>query len=873
MRNLKRALSLALAAAMLISLMVVGASAASYEDYSDASGVQNVEAVDLLTSLGIVGGDQNGNFNPTATLTRAEYCVMIANLLSGGNFDPALFDGTTTPFTDVQGHWGAGYIAYCYSNGVIAGTSATTFSPDATLTAAQASAILLSALGYNQNSEFAANGQFEVNVTKWAQQSGLYHDLVVSATAGLSRDNAAQVIFNALTYVTPVSYSALGGTYYTVGTSAVSGVVLTADQTISGIAGTGYDYTIAAKNFEIETDSKVDNGVSGYVWKDANSSTVLSGFYANDDTLATVTDGTVISKLTTKSDSKFKAELDTTGTINFYYNGTAIGNSASVSAAGDLYVDSNKVLVSAAATANTTTDPEYTVKGAIVTLLDKNESGVYDGKAETVTIVEKSVVELTRDVTTTTSGSVTSLRAAIGTGDNAIPANTNVENITGYQNLAKGDVVEYWKMASDYNGDAHYYIQEIAPVTVTINSVDLANGKVTASGTTYEQSGLVTYVKGSNTLSNLASGNLNKDATFYVDDLGYVVMVKDIDAVNNYLVVLAATYDSISETARIRAVDETGTVFSADVSKVFVGSAEQTLSSYAGTMASNKGKVVYKYVETSDGYELTAYPTTGTTGSLIMQTGTNWGGTKITRNNATLNIGIANLYGNDNTIFIVKDGTNYKLYTGIKNVPTITGNIANVYTSVYESGTNNIAKFVYVDAQGGVVGSVTTDDVIFITSKNAVETKVGDDSYYTYNAVVNGAATTITATSAGKSSIDAAFTGAGNTIGLVTVTSRDGDYVTAVSAEAAAYTSGTLNAKNIASVGNGIIIGTAAIPGTDSKTTMQYNADTQVVILDKDGNVDVDATVDDIDVDYDYVMITPASDNENLADIIYVVQR
>ena len=94
---------------------------------------------------------------------------------------------------------------------------------------------VLSALGYNQNSEFAANGQFEVNVTKWAQQSGLYHDLVVSATAGLSRDNAAQVIFNALTYVTPVSYSALGGTYYTVGTSAVSGVVLTADQNISGI--------------------------------------------------------------------------------------------------------------------------------------------------------------------------------------------------------------------------------------------------------------------------------------------------------------------------------------------------------------------------------------------------------------------------------------------------------------------------------------------------------------------------------------------------------------------------------------------------------------------------------------------------------------
>ena len=55
MRNLKRALSLALAAAMLISLMVIGASA-SYEDYPDASSIQNVEAVDFLTAVGIVTG-------------------------------------------------------------------------------------------------------------------------------------------------------------------------------------------------------------------------------------------------------------------------------------------------------------------------------------------------------------------------------------------------------------------------------------------------------------------------------------------------------------------------------------------------------------------------------------------------------------------------------------------------------------------------------------------------------------------------------------------------------------------------------------------------------------------------------------------------
>ena len=222
MRNLKRALSLALAAAMLISLMVVGASAASYGDEAQVS---QTEAVEVLTGIGVVGGDQNGNFNPTATLTRAEFCVMIANALTGGTFDRTLFDGTITPFTDVAGHWGAGYIAYCYSNGIVAGTSATTFSPDATLTAAQAAAILLMALGYNQNNEFAANGQFALNVTRWAQQAGLYDGLSVSANAGITRENTAKLIFNALTNTTPVGYSSLAQSYYTIGESALSGVV------------------------------------------------------------------------------------------------------------------------------------------------------------------------------------------------------------------------------------------------------------------------------------------------------------------------------------------------------------------------------------------------------------------------------------------------------------------------------------------------------------------------------------------------------------------------------------------------------------------------------------------------------------------------
>ena len=288
MRNLKRALSLALAAAMLVSLMVVGASAA---DYGDQAEVTQTEAVDVLTAIGVVGGDQNGNFNPDATLTRAEFCVMIANSLTGGNFDQTLFNGTSTPFTDVAGHWGAGYIAYCYSNGIVAGTSATTFEPDGTLTAAQAAAILLMSLGYNQNNEFAQNGQFSLNVTRWAQQAGLYDGLTVAANSGISRQDTAKLIFNAVVNPAPVGYSSLAESYYTVGTSAVSGVVLSGtqlDPTIgdSSTERTNYTRTLGYTNFDLMKDSttgKDDFGRPTSVWgvnEDHNN--------ALDDEIATV---------------------------------------------------------------------------------------------------------------------------------------------------------------------------------------------------------------------------------------------------------------------------------------------------------------------------------------------------------------------------------------------------------------------------------------------------------------------------------------------------------------------------------------------------------------------------------------------------------
>ena len=69
MNNLKRILSLALASVMLVGMMVVGASATSYPDDEN---IVNKEAVDTLQALGIMKGDDKGNFNPTNSLKRCE---------------------------------------------------------------------------------------------------------------------------------------------------------------------------------------------------------------------------------------------------------------------------------------------------------------------------------------------------------------------------------------------------------------------------------------------------------------------------------------------------------------------------------------------------------------------------------------------------------------------------------------------------------------------------------------------------------------------------------------------------------------------------------------------------------------------------------
>lgn len=197
MRNLKRVLTMVMAIAMLMSLLVVGTSAANF---SDDSKIVNAEAVDTMSALNIINGRTDGSFDPAGIVTRAEMAKMICVALNGGK-DPQL-GATANTFKDTKGHWAAGYIEYCYNLGIVSGRGDGNFDPNATVTGTEAAKMLLVTLGYDSKNEGFTGATWAIAVNVRANQKDFFEDLAtMNPSAGLTRDNAAQMVYNAINAV------------------------------------------------------------------------------------------------------------------------------------------------------------------------------------------------------------------------------------------------------------------------------------------------------------------------------------------------------------------------------------------------------------------------------------------------------------------------------------------------------------------------------------------------------------------------------------------------------------------------------------------------------------------------------------------------
>ncbi len=146
--------------AVLLCMVVClqGISVFAYFDYPDVD-EEYVEITDLLYDLEIMEGDDEGNFNPDDTLTRAEAAAIMVRLL--GKEKNWLLP--TTDFADVaRSHWAAKYINCAHENGIINGMGDGTFDPEGEVTYHQFVKMLVCVLGYGPVGEalggFAGGG-------------------------------------------------------------------------------------------------------------------------------------------------------------------------------------------------------------------------------------------------------------------------------------------------------------------------------------------------------------------------------------------------------------------------------------------------------------------------------------------------------------------------------------------------------------------------------------------------------------------------------------------------------------------------------------------------------------------------------------------
>lgn len=225
MSTLKKILALSLALAMILSVSVFAGY--TTDSYKDAAAIDKdaAESVELLYALDIMTGDEKGNFNPNATITRAEVAKMIYVILNKGNDDKAATYAVANLFTDVPATaWYAGYINYLAALGLVNGSEGK-FYPTNPVKTAEAAKMLLTAIGYSATDRQYTGANWAKNVLSDASIVGLLSGYKADINGAAPRQWVAVMFANALldayTFdtVLPSGYNGIFGSGAVAGTN------------------------------------------------------------------------------------------------------------------------------------------------------------------------------------------------------------------------------------------------------------------------------------------------------------------------------------------------------------------------------------------------------------------------------------------------------------------------------------------------------------------------------------------------------------------------------------------------------------------------------------------------------------------------------
>lgn len=194
---MKRKISSLLILSLVLGSLTVNASAIRFPDVN--SGAWYSEAVEYVSELGVMAGDEEGNFNPDKFVTRAEMatviCQTLEKTLSEEEYLPVYME--TENFSDVPvDHWANGYINKVTFLKIISGYGNGRFGPSDYLTYEQAVTMIVKMLG--AEAEASARGGYPNGYLETADDMGLLYGVRSAKGENLSRANVAMLLFNCL---------------------------------------------------------------------------------------------------------------------------------------------------------------------------------------------------------------------------------------------------------------------------------------------------------------------------------------------------------------------------------------------------------------------------------------------------------------------------------------------------------------------------------------------------------------------------------------------------------------------------------------------------------------------------------------------------
>ena len=194
---MKKLLAMVLALVMTLSL-AVSANAA----FKDADKVSDTyeEAVAVLNGMGVFKGYEDGSFQPQGNITRAEVAAIVYRVYTADVKDAkASMYATYNKFSDMAGAgWAQGYIGYCANAALVKGYPNGTFQPSGKVTGYEVLAMILRAIGYDQNNEFTG-ADWALHVAQTAQQAGVLKNVKgVDLNAPATRELVAEILFRAI---------------------------------------------------------------------------------------------------------------------------------------------------------------------------------------------------------------------------------------------------------------------------------------------------------------------------------------------------------------------------------------------------------------------------------------------------------------------------------------------------------------------------------------------------------------------------------------------------------------------------------------------------------------------------------------------------